>query len=339
MKRKSIIASIALITLFVLASTFITWNIMYRANVLKESFLYIHHKSSPDQFITIADSSGAIENLNTLRWMSKVGRLSVAEPGRYKITPGMGNREIIRLVKYGWQTPVKITISGNIRTKEKLAEVISRNIRPDSLMILEMLNNDSLARELGFDSYNLIGMFRPNTYEVFWTSSPEDIARRFKKEYDAYWNEERVNKATSLNLTLQEIVTLASIVSEESNVKSEYPIIAGVYLNRIKKKMPLQADPTVKYAVGDFTLKRVLIKHLGVESPYNTYKYSGLPPGPICIPSSDVVDGVLNRINHKYLYFCAKASLDGTHAFAATLSEHNRNAQMYQKALNRLKIR
>jgi UPF0755 protein len=251
----------------------------------------------------------------------------------------MGNRELVRMVKFGWQTPVNITISGNIRTKERLAAILSKGLRTDSLSLLNVLKNDSVIASLGFDNRNIIGMFIPNTYQFFWTVSPEDIAIRFKKEYDTFWNNDRTQKAKKLGLTPMEVITLASIVSEESNLESEYPVIAGVYINRLNKGIPLQADPTVKFALGDFTIKRVLFKHLEINSPYNTYKVKGLPPGPITIPSSTVVDGVLNFSRHKYLYFCAKETLDGSHAFSETLSEHNRKARAYQAALNRLKIR
>lgn len=339
MKRKAIYTAIAILLFSASAAVFTVWHIIFRNNTIKESVLYINEKSSPEDFYHIAESSGSVKNLTTLRYASKIEKLSVAEPGRYVIKQGMGNREIVRMVKYGWQTPVKLTISGNIRTIERLAGILSRNIRPDSLSILNMLRNDSLAQSLGFNKATFIGMFIPDTYEVFWTITPEDIANRFKREYDSFWSSDRIEKADKLGLTPQQVTTLASIVTEESNVKDEYPIIAGVYLNRIKKGMPLQADPTVKYAVGDFSLKRVLHKHLESNSPYNTYKYPGLPPGPITIPSSDVIDGVLNSSRHNYLYFCAKASLDGTHSFSETLAQHNRYAKAYQAALNRLKIR
>ena len=339
MKRKAIYIAAAILLFSASAAVFTVWHIMYRNNTIKESVIYINEKSSPDEFFQIAEASGSVKNLTTLRYTSKIEKLSVAEPGRYIIKPGMGNREIVRMVKFGWQTPVKLTISGNIRTKERLAGILSRNIRPDSLSILNMLNNDSLAESFGFNKATFIGMFIPNTYEVFWTITSEDIARRFKREFDSFWSGERVEKAKNIGLTPVQVITLASIVTEESNVREEYPVIAGVYLNRIKKGMPLQADPTVKYAVGDFSLKRVLHKHLESNSPYNTYKHPGLPPGPITIPSAEVIDGVLNRAKHNYLYFCAKATLDGTHAFSETLAQHNRYAKAYQAALNRLKIR
>ena len=315
------------------------YNTLYRDNIYKEGYIYIYEKSTPEDFFELIDSSGLLRKTKPLRTAAKMEKLSVAEPGRYKLVLGMGNREIARMVKYGWQTPVNITLSGNIRTKERLAAILSKSMRSDSLSLLNMLNNDSIAESMGFDSKNFIGMFIPNTYQMFWTASPKEIAIRFKREYDLFWKGDREQKALKMGLTPQQVITLASIVSEESNIKGEYQIIAGVYLNRIKKGMPLQADPTVKYALGDFALKRILYKHLETDSPYNTYKIKGLPPGPITIPPTEAIDGVLNSSKHKYLYFCAKETLDGTHSFSETLSEHNKKAKAYQRALNRLNIR
>ena len=250
----------------------------------------------------------------------------------------MGNREIVRTLKYGWQTPLNITIAGNIRTKDKLASILARKIECDSATIEKMLTNEEFADSLGFRPETFIAMFLPNTYEFYWTVSPLELALRFKKEYDKFWDISRMSKAKAAGLTPQEVITLASIVSEESNLKTEYPKIAGVYLNRLKKGIPLQADPTIKFAINNPLLKRILFVHLKVDSPYNTYKHSGLPPGPITIPPIQAIDGVLNFENHKYIYFCAKPELDGSHAFAYTLDEHNRNARAYQRAISKLKL-
>lgn len=338
--KKRIIFSVAAVLIVIAGVLSLTvYMVLFRNNITKEGYLYINERLLPDEFISQVHSSGFFKNTSNLRLAAKIERLSYAEPGRYRIELGMGNREVVRMVKFGWQTPVNVTISGNIRTKERLAAALSKGLRADSSALIQMLRNDSLANSLGFDSNNILGMFIPDTYQFFWTARPEDIAQRFKKEYDNFWNESRLKKAENLGLSQKEVVTLASIVSEESNLKSEYPIIAGVYLNRLRNGIPLQADPTVKFALGDFTIKRVLFKHLEVNSAFNTYKYKGLPPGPITIPSADVIDSVLNTKRHKYFYFCAKETLDGTHAFSETLSEHNKKARAYQSALNRLKIR
>ncbi|OJV19486.1 MAG: hypothetical protein BGO30_06320 [Bacteroidetes bacterium 41-46] len=337
--KKTIILLAAALTITTLTIIATAYNFLFSDNVRQDGYLYIYDKSDPVEFLKLADSSGLFIKLSRLQVSAKTEKLSVAEPGRYRIAKGMGSREIVRMVKYGWQAPVNITLSSHIRTKERVASILSRNLRADSVSILKMLKNDSLAKSFGFDNANFIGMFIPNTYELFWTITPEEIAKRFKREYDLFWKGEREQRAERIGLTPQQVVTLASIVSEETNVKAEYPVIAGVYLNRIAKGIPLQADPTVKFAIGDFGLKRILFKHLETSSPYNTYKVNGLPPGPINIPPLQAVDGVLNRAEHKYLYFCASEALDGTHAFSESLGEHNRRARAYHSALNRLNIR
>ena len=195
------------------------------------------------------------------------------------------------------------------------------------------------AEKYGFKPEEMIGMFIPNTYEVWWNITPEGLTERMKKEYDNFWNEERVAKLARTRLTQKEVTTLASIICEETRMTDEMPTMAGVYINRLRRGMLLQADPTVKFAIGDFTIRRVLNRHLEVDSPYNTYKYAGLPPSPICMPSIKGIDAVLNYKESNYLYFCAKEDFSGYHNFARTLSEHNQNARRYANALNRAGIR
>jgi UPF0755 protein len=204
---------------------------------------------------------------------------------------------------------------------------------------MEVFKNQDIIDSLGFDQYSIVCNFIPNTYEVYWTISPKGLLLKMNKEYKRYWNDERLALAKQLGLSPNEVMTLASIVSEESNQEKEYSLIAGVYLNRVRKGMLLQADPTVKFALQDFSLKRILGKHLEVESPYNTYRKTGLPPGPICIPSVKVIDAVLHTQPHSYIYFCAKEDFSGYHNFAVTLEEHNQNARRYQRALNEHNIR
>ena len=179
-------------------------------------------------------------------------------------------------------------------------------------------------------------MFLPDTFEVYWTITPKELLLRFKKEYDRFWNRERLEKAVNIGLSPIEVSTLASIVSEESNLKEEQPVIAGVYLNRLRKNIPLQADPTIKFILNDPSVKRILNKHLSINSPFNTYKHAGLPPGPIVIPQKSTIDAVLDYKKHNYIYFCAKPTLDGSHNFAETLAEHNKNARAYQRVISRL---
>ena len=206
-------------------------------------------------------------------------------------------------------------------------------------MFVETLYDGQIADQYGFTKENFPSMFLANTYELYWDTSEEQFMDRMKKEYDRFWTDERKMKAERLGLSTQDVITLASIVEEETKTKSELKTVAGLYLNRLERGIALQADPTVKYAVGDFTLKRILNKHLEVDSPYNTYKYAGLPPGPIRIPELNVVEAVLNPGEHDYIYMCAKPDYSGEHAFAKTLAEHNRNADIYHTFLNQEKIK
>ena len=258
--------------------------------------------------------------------------------GRYIVEKGTSYRKLVKMLNAGNQTPVNMVISGNIRTKDKLAGIISKQIEADSAVISDLLNDENLLAELGFNSENAILLFIPDTYNVYWNRNPRQLFRDMKKRYDNFWNESRLKKLEALELTKEEVMITASIVAEESSKNDELKRIAGVYINRLNRGMLLQADPTVKYAVGDFGLKRILIKHTQFDSPYNTYIYKGLPPGPICIPSIAAVDAVLNREHHDYLYFCAKDDYSGYHVFAKTLQQHNQNANAYRSALNKNKI-
>ena len=225
----------------------------------------------------------------------------------------------------------------NIRTKEQLAGVLSQRVEADSLAFINLFNDSIYLQSLGFQPHTIIAAFIPNTYEVYWNTAPEAIIERMIKEYHKFWNEQRLEKAKALEMTPIQISTLASIVETESQYAPERPRIAGVYLNRLKKNWLLQADPTVVFAVGDFTITRVLNKHLATESPYNTYKNEGLPPGPIYMPSTNAIDAVLNYETHEYMFFCAKPDFSGQHAFAKTLSAHNTNAKVYHQWLNSIK--
>ena len=221
----------------------------------------------------------------------------------------------------------------NVRTLDRLAGSVSRRIEPDSATLAETLTDPATAERYGYTPQTFMAMFVPDTYEMYWNCSAGDFLDRMKRESDRFWKEREAKLARS-GLSREEAVTLASIVYEETKKKEEMPRVAGVYVNRLRRGMPLQADPTVKFALGDFSIRRVLFAHLEVDSPYNTYKHAGLPPGPICMPSIAAIDAVLDFEAHDYLYFCAKDDLSGAHVFARTLPEHNRNAQAYARALN-----
>ena len=260
------------------------------------------------------------------------------KPGHYVLEPGMSVIRVARMLKLGLQTPVRVSIN-NARIPAQLAQKLARQIDADSTAIMQVLTSPEVARGVGFDSVTLFSMFIPNTYEFYWTVTPEEFVQRMKREYDRFWTPGRDALRERSGLSRLEVMTLASIVYEETRKTDEMPRIAGVYVNRLRKGMPLQADPTVKYAMQDFGLRRILHKHLKYESPYNTYRNKGLPPSPICMPGIDAIDAVLNFEEHDYLFFCARATFDGYHNFARTLREHNANARAYSAELNRRKIK
>lgn len=268
-------------------------------------------------------------------------RLKLAEsfkPGHYVLRPGMSVIEVVRMLKLGLQTPVRVTIQ-NVRTPAQLAGRLARQLDADSTELIGVLTSPEMAAEVGFDSVTLFSMFIPDTYEFYWTVSPRDFVLRMKREYDRFWTPERDALRQRSGLSRLGVMTLASIVYEETNKTDEMPRIAGVYINRLRRGMPLQADPTVKYALQDFGLRRILHKHLKYPSPYNTYLNRGLPPSPICMPGKNAISAVLNYERNDYLYFCARPTFDGYHNFARTLAEHNRNARAYSAELNRRKIK
>lgn len=257
--------------------------------------------------------------------------------GRYELKDGMTMIDVVRMLRSGNQSAVNLTFN-NMRTKENIAGRISQQLMMDSITLLNALNDINVVQELGFDDVNVVSMFIPNTYQVFWDTDVEGLMRRMKREYTSFWNEDRLNKAADIGLTPLQVSVLASIVEEEATYADEYPIVAGLYLNRLKRGMRLEADPTVKFAIGDFGLRRILFRHLEIDSPYNTYKVDGLPPGPIRVPSVSAIDATLSPTTHNYIFMCAKDDLSGRHNFAVTHAEHSRNAARYQRALNEMKI-
>lgn len=294
-----------------------------------------------DDFETIKNilySENIIINKESFEWMAnKLDYPQHIKSGHYVIKNGMNNNQLLNMLRSGNQTPVKFTFN-NTRTLEQFAERVDEQLEMESSELITAINKNPNLKEMGFDEYKYESLFIPNTYEFYWNISPDDFVEKMINEYKRFWNEERIKKAEDKGMTAIEVSILASIVDKETTKTSEIPRIAGVYINRLKNNWLLQADPTLIFAVGDFEIKRVLDTHKKIESPYNTYKYKGLPPGPICIPSIAAIDGVLNAENHKYFYFCAKDDLSGYHVFAKNLKEHNKNAEKYRKALNKKKI-
>ncbi|MCU4165038.1 endolytic transglycosylase MltG [Carboxylicivirga caseinilyticus] len=300
-------------------------------------FLYIPTHSTFEDLQTILDENELLLNKKSFEWVATIKKFNTVKPGRYQIKEGMSNNTLINLLRSGKQTPVKVTFN-NIRTKQELAGTISHYIEADSISLLESLNDPVLLSELGVNSETILSLFLPNTYELWWNTTAEKFIKRMNAEYQKFWDDEKTAKAKALSLTPKQVSILAAIVDEETIKPDEKPMVAGLYLNRLKKNIRLQADPTVKYALGDFSIQRILTKDLEINSPYNTYKYGGLPPGPIRIPSISGINAVLNHTKHDYLYMCAKEDFSGYHNFAKTLKQHNQNAAKFQKALNKRKI-
>ena len=228
---------------------------------------------------------------------------------------------------------------GSVRTLDRMARNVARQLMIDSTEVARLMADTAYIRSIGYSKETLPALFIPNTYEVYWNLSAEELMQRMVKENKAFWNDKRMNQAKAIGLTPIEVATLASIVEEETANQNEKPMVAGLYINRLQRGMLLQADPTVKFSLQEFGLKRILYKHLEVDSPYNTYKYAGLPPGPIRVPSYQGLESVLNYTKHNYLYMCAKEDFSGTHNFAVTSAQHAANARRYQQALNRKGIR
>ena len=253
--------------------------------------------------------------------------------GKYAIQPGDGPFTLFRRLKNGQQTSFNLVIP-EARTMERLAAILGQKLMIDSATIADALLSEEKCQQYGYDTTTIAAMFVPNTYDVYWNMSVDKLLERMQKENERFWQGERDAKAAQMQLTPIEVCTLASIIDEETSNNAEKPMIAGMYLNRLKQNMPLQADPTIKFALKQFELKRIWQKLLQTDSPYNTYKNEGLPPGPIKIASIKGIDAVLNAVDHDYLYMCAKEDFSGTHNFATTYQEHLKNAARYAKALN-----
>lgn len=304
----------------------------------KSEFIYIPTGSYYRDVVSILKDRKILINEPSFEWVAEKKKYPEnVKAGKYKVTHNMSNNQLVNLLRSGRQTPVKLVFN-KVRTKDKFAGIIANQIEADASEILDLLSNEAYLNKLGKRSETALCLLLPNTYEFFWNTNAHSFMSRMVKEHNRFWNDKRLKTADKLGLSEDEVYILASIVEEETTKNDEKKRLAGVYYNRLKKRMRLQADPTVKYALGDFNIKRVLNKHLSYDSPYNTYKYYGLPPGPICIPSLSSIDAVLNLEKHNYLYFCAKYDFSGYHAFAKTLRQHNVNAEKYRRALNKKRI-
>lgn len=305
----------------------------------KGEYLYIPTGASYMLVLDELINGGYIDDVASFDILAKRANYpNMIKAGKFKIKKGTSNYELIRKLRSGRQEPVKLVIN-KLRTKEDFIEMIGDHLEPDSLEIAGVLSDNNFLSPLGFDTNTAMAAVIPDTYEFYWNTPAEKVYTRLVEYYNRYWSEERKQKATAKSLTPVQVMTLASIVEEESNKNDERPTIASVYMNRLKLNMALQADPTLKFAVNDFTIKRVLDIHKEQDSPYNTYLNTGLPPGPICTPSKASIDAVLNAPETDYLYFCAKEDFSGYHNFASNYNEHMKNARAYQKALNEAGIK
>ena len=334
--RKRIFIWIASITLLlIVAIAAFLYSLVFKPiELTEEVYIYIDEERDYETVVDQLKEKVELPNEDVFRLLAdRMNYPNMVKTGRYAIEDGMTMPDLIRALRSGSQVPINLTFN-NIRTMENLAGRLSSQLMADSISILDVLNDTSVAAKYGFNEQTFGSMFIPNTYEVYWDTNVESLIERMKREYDSFWNTERRAKAEKLGLTPLEVTTLASIVEEEATYTDEYPIVAGLYINRLNRGMRLEADPTVKFAVGDATLRRILFKHLEVESPYNTYKIDGLPPGPIRIPSTSAINATLSPAQHNYIFMCAKDDLSGRHNFAVTHAEHARNARAYQRALN-----
>lgn len=341
--RRRILTIIVALAVFIGLMAYLGYTWIYWPNTKKSEDFVLYLPAGSD-YITLIDSVSGNDVLKNMATFELTARLmgyqqGRVRPGRYVIKPGSSNRDIITKLRIGAQDPVLVTIS----TGRKMTDIyaaVSTQIEADSAALARIFTDMATIQSLGLTPETMISVIIPNTYEMYWNVSPKEFLDRMKKEYDIFWSTQgRKDKCAAKGLSPQECATLASIVEKESNLDREKPVIAGVYLNRLERDIPLQADPTVVFAVDDFNIRRVLNKHLEYDSPYNTYKYPGLPPGPICLPSIASIDAVLNASRHDYLFFCAKPGYSSEHAFARTNREHEQNASRYRAWLNSENIR
>jgi UPF0755 protein len=317
---------------------------LYKSNVSESVpgevvYLEIPTGSTWPELLFLLQQQGLVRDMASFEWVAqRADYPNKVLPGRYRIEAGMNNLELVKLLASGRQEPVKIVIN-KFRNRFDLYGAVARKLEADSVRLARLFTDDKLMRKHGFNSENSLAMIVPNTYEFYWNTDAAEFLERMFTEYSKFWSAERREKSRRLGLSPEEVMVLASIVEEETNKNDEKGTVAQVYLNRLNMGMKLQADPTVKFAVGDFAIKRVTGKHLEVASPFNTYYVTGLPPAPICTPSIATIDAVLNSSPHDYLYFCAREDFSGYHRFARTYKEHQQNARLYQKALDKLNIK
>lgn len=338
--KKFIIALVVIIILGLSITGLVYYLRYFGPNVTdKQEYLYIHTEADFNDVYQTIREEGMVKDTTTFLWAAhNMHYVDRVKPGKYRLTPGMSNRHLINMLASGNQEPVTLKFK-TYRLKTNFAGSVSKQLEPDSIAIISLLDSDKFVSQYGFTPENVYTMFLPNTYQLYWNTTAKSFFERMNKEYIKFWTDERKQKAAELNLTPIQVSILASIVDAEALHDDEMPTIAGLYLNRLKRGIKLEADPTVIYATGDFTIKRVLNRYLRTPSPYNTYRVKGLPPGPIMMPSVAAVKSVLNYKPNNYIYMCAKEDFSGYHNFASSVSEHLANARRFQQALNQRGIK
>jgi UPF0755 protein len=329
-------------TIFFITFSFYGYQMLFTKNwmVGKEEgkWLYIPRNGSYQAVIDSMRQDTMFTDEVSFQFLTKLsGYREDVKSGAYFIKANASNLDVLRALKSGRQTPIKLTFN-NIRLKSELIEKISAKLEMQPQQLANILNNSDSVAALGFDTTTIVAMFIPNTYELYWNITPREFVQKMSKEYKRFWNDERIAKAKAMNMTPIQVAILASITEAETKKPDEMPTVAGVYKNRLDRDMPLQADPTVVFAVGDFTIKRVREGHKASTSPYNTYKYNGLPPGPINLPSVTALNAALNYQRHDYIFFCAREDFSGYHNFTADYNAHLKNARIYQRALDSARI-
>lgn len=337
--KKTLIALVVVLALSIAAAAAFFYQKAFRTNTLPEAlmddpFVYIRNADTFDDIVAQLKTRGLLRDIESFRWLAEFLEYDKqVRPGRYRLNKGMSNKDLILLLRSGKQEPLRITYR-SIRTLEEFCGKTGALLEADSASLMEAFTDAAFVEKYGLNRRNALSLILPDTYEFYWNTTASSFVEKMGKYYLEFWNEERTALAAALGLNRAEVAVLASIVQQESSKPDEWPVIAGVYLNRYRKGMKLQADPTVVFANNDFSIRRVRSKHLAVDSPYNTYKYTGLPPGPIYLPTKACMDAVLRADSHSYFYFCARPDGSGYHDFAKSFEEHLRNARNYQKRLN-----
>jgi UPF0755 protein len=338
---KKFVIALVILVVIALGGTLLFYYLKFFGPSVTDNEKYLYIRTGEDfnsVYKTIRDKNIVKDSANFLWAAQNMKYPGRVKPGRYRLKEGMTNRALINMLASGSQEPVTFAFH-NFRLKEQFAAFASKQLEPDSISIIRLLDSADFVKQYGFTTDNVFVTVMPDSYQIYWNTTPEKLFKKMHARYEAFWTKERKDKAAELNLTQAQVSILASIVDAEALKDEEMPTIAGLYLNRLKKGMKLESDPTVIFAMKDFTIQRVLNRYLSVPSPYNTYANTGLPPGPIMMPSVNAVKAVLNYKPSNYIYMCAKEDFSGSHNFADNITDHNKNAAKFRQALNERNIK